>query len=160
MSHAMVGTGLLRKVVGGESGRSDGGTGRASIAPQDRDPFEEKLEDSVARFRLISQLDELWNAGVARGTLTFDPADEAEITDLYRAWLASASHLARQIESRATSGTPSSSAREFLASLEDARGICTPDAEFFSGAKQVHLEDRAITAYHAGETSEILAPHP
>ncbi len=155
MSDLAGGTNVLRKVLGSPSGRPETLKARHEKAMKDCDEFERYLDAVLARFQLITRVDEMWNAGVARGSVEYDNYDEQEISGYYREWLVVAEAVALELEDYRTSGFTFPHSEEFLTCLVDARGICTSDEEFFAGSNLEAVRDRAIADHHAGESVEI-----
>ncbi len=150
--------GVLHKVIGGLPGAVGTSTSERDRTTKAGLWDRRLVEAAVERFLLITKLDELWNADVARGRLAYDEADEREITGLYRRWLAEAEAVATGCDLSALDPHDASRAAQLAIFMQDARGICTPDEEFFAGPALEDLADRAIAAHRAGETVEIRNP--
>ena len=155
MGDSAGGVGVLRKLIGSSCEQSENWKVGHDQAMKACDRFELTLGVGVERFHLISKIDEMWNSAVACGTLAHDPTDEREITELYRQWLNVAENVAAELADYRLAGIPFNRATEFSTCLENARGICTPDEQFFAGPNLEAMRDRAIDAYEAGETIAI-----
>lgn len=146
------GTGLLGKVLGS---RDESWKIRHITEMNRRDSFERFFAAVLERFRLIAKLDELLNAGWACGSISYDAEDERELSQYYRTWLETAEPVARELKKYRLAGFLMTGSNEFLVHLENARGICTPDEEFFAGENLEELRDAAVDAYQADKTIEI-----
>lgn len=146
---------VLRKVMTSPVGPDETPT-RFHPERGEAEAMDSALRLILDQFRLISQIDDLWDEGVAAGRIRYDAADEEEIGRYYREWLDAAEKLAVELRAHeAAHATPPRDRDEFLDRLGAARGICTPDEVFFSGPAFRALEQSAIDAFHAGETVEF-----
>jgi len=147
--------GVLGKVFGGVSGLSEAWKGRHVRAMRDHAGVERRIDYEVSRYRLIRMVDELWNADVTAGKLEYAEADDREIAGYFRNWLDEAKEVADEFDVYKRAGYTFEREAEFRTCLENAVGLCTPDAEFFGGDAGVELKDQAVERYLAGDTVEM-----
>jgi hypothetical protein len=113
------------------------------------------VDAALARFRLVSQIDDAWHANMSDGLIEYDQADDDELLGYFRDWLATAETIAKRLECAAAEEIPDEAAREFHDCLVEARGVLTPDSEFFTGEALDRLVDAALEAHRRGETVEM-----
>jgi hypothetical protein len=121
---------------------------------RDRDGFPRILANSLAMFRLVTQLDEAWYAEVARGSIAYMYADETEIAGYYQDWLVAAREIDAELTQFQGAGVSFEDAATFRRCLTEARGVLTPDSEFFGGQALAKLRDDAINWHRRGGSVE------
>jgi hypothetical protein len=117
--------------------------------------FESLLLEVNTFFTLISKLDTRWHSGVFSGVRAYDAQQERKIAGYYRRWSERADVTSEALTYLEGQGYHVSGAESFRANVEEARGILTPDAEFFDDAALAKRQDEAIEAHHGGETVEF-----
>jgi hypothetical protein len=122
---------------------------------RDCDGFPRVLANSLAMFRLVTQLDEAWNAEVARGNIAYLYADELEIAGYYQDWLVAAQEIDAELTQSQGAGVSFEDAATFRRCLTEVRGLLTTDPEFFGGQELAKLRDDAIDSHRRGESVEI-----
>ena len=123
---------------------------------ENRNIFTQTLSLLVELFHKICIHDEEWNSAVARGTVEYAESDERNLFEEYRHWLHHADPLAATLKNGLEAGFSFPQTAAFQKCLEAARGVCTDDAEFFSGDELTELRDAAIESHRRGETDKLL----
>jgi hypothetical protein len=108
--------------------------------------FEELLALGNSVFEAVSHLDAIWHRKVNEGTILFDAAAEGKILELYVLWLTPSVGLLGELERFERDGFTLGGAEGFRRHCEDARGLSTPDDEFF-GEELIPLQDEALAAH-------------
>ena len=116
--------------------------------------FEELLALGNSAFEAINRWDAIWHRKVNEGATPYDREGEAQILALYALWLAPSSRLIEQIDRFEAAGYGLIGAPAFRLHVEDARGLATPDDEFF-GEGLLRHQDEALAAHRRGETVEF-----
>ena len=117
--------------------------------------FDDFLADGVTLFEAITRVDETWRARVLEGLAPYEPAVADQIKHAYRWWLESCEAVESQLAEFEKEFGPTENGGKFRQCLVEARGILTPDEEFFSGDALVKARDAAIDAYRKGETDDL-----
>ncbi len=98
----------------------------------------------------IDVIDVNWRRAVLGKGEEYDPDQEAEILSHYRAWMLGAGGVVMHLERLEAGGAMVKWADQFRRAYGDAKGVLTPDDQFFSGDALVRMRDDAIDAHRAG----------
>jgi hypothetical protein len=106
-------------------------------------------------FESWSTLDARWHEAVFRGAMPYRADEERGIRDFYQLWLDRAIKIMKILTLLEGQGCRVGAADLFRANLDEARGILTPDAEFFDDDALTKRQEEAIEAHRGGETVEF-----
>jgi hypothetical protein len=106
--------------------------------------FEDVLAKGASLFSLIVGAEERWRIQVYRDETPYSDRKAAEFLDLIKAWLKPCDTLLGEPRHFEDAGFSVKHSREFRRCVGEAKGIVTPDSEFFSHQRLVEERDRAI----------------
>jgi hypothetical protein len=109
----------------------------------------------VALLLAIDVIDMNWRTEVFGGKADHDAAEEQAIETMYREWSRLSSPVLSRIEQMEAEGYQVKWSDQFRRTHRDARGVVTPDTEFFAGDSLIEQRDAAIVAYREGRTVEF-----
>jgi hypothetical protein len=117
--------------------------------------FQDFLEFGINLFDSITKIDEDWRLRVLKHEFKYDPVTAKKILGLYETWLEPCAEIERiALFLEQTFGNLANAA-EFQLRCREARGIVTPDEQFFVGDALVNLRDEAIEENCKGETFDV-----
>ncbi len=117
--------------------------------------FQDFLEFGISVFDSITKIDEDWRARVLRHELEYDAAIANRILDVYKTWLEPCAAIERIVPLLEQRFGTVANVAEFRSRCREARGIVTPDEQFFAGDALVSLCDTAIEENRNGETFDV-----
>jgi hypothetical protein len=106
-------------------------------------------------FWAISVVDQNWHTEVYENRVPYNPTEEAEIVDYYRAWLLPTGDLLARIKELESRNYVVTGAEKFRDNCREVRGLLTDDTDFFDGDSLSELQDRAIDAHSEGRTADF-----
>jgi hypothetical protein len=118
--------------------------------------FENWLAYGVFLFECITRVDERHREAAYANPDSYSEDFDREIRGLYEAWSKAIPDSLEQLAYLEKKGFLVEKADEYRRCCEEARGILTPDNEFFVGDKLVALRDAAINSHLVGDTIEGL----
>jgi hypothetical protein len=147
----------LRRLVESFGQQAQAVTPERGGGEEEGDPgsLELLLAFSVFVFDQVTSAEEFIRLEAARKQQPFDPDTEQAVEDLYRVWFDATGKLRRTLES-APKDDRLPSAERFLECYREARGILTPDDDFFQGDRLNLLRDKAEEEYRGG----LVEPMP
>lgn len=116
--------------------------------------IEETVVKGIFVFDLITRFDDAVRSKVRRGEVEFRDEFNRDMLEQYRNWLATSEEVLLRIESVQTQGYAVARADELRSRVVEARGLLTPDRDFFTSDKLVDLRDQALDEHAAGQTHE------
>ena len=117
--------------------------------------FRDFLEFGINLFDSITKIDEDWRLRVLKHELEYDPAVANRILDVYKMLLEPCAEIERIIPLLEQRFGSVANAAEFRSRCREARGILTPDGQFFAGDALVSLCDAAIEENRKGEAFDV-----
>ncbi len=128
------------------------------VVPSDTAELGEILAFGVALAITIDMVDANWRLSVLSGGDTDDPDQEGEIRRYYREWFRGAGGVVMHLGRLEAGGASVRWSDQFRRAYSEARGVLTPDDQFFAGDAMVRLRDEAIDAHRAGRTEPHHGP--
>ena len=117
--------------------------------------FEDHLQSGIEIFDSITRFDEDRRLRVLKGQIPYDASTEQQIQGLYKDWLQPSALAATILEHYESLFGDVKHADEFRSRYSEAKGIVTPDNEFFSDDTLVELRDAAIDEHRRGDTQDV-----
>jgi hypothetical protein len=117
--------------------------------------FQDFLEFGINFFDSLTKIDEDWRLRVLKHELEYDPVVADKILGLYKMFLADCTEIERMVSLLEQTFGNVVNAAEFRSRYREARGIVTPDEQFFVGDALVNLRDAAIEENRNGETFDV-----
>lgn len=118
-----------------------------------------QIEDAItagnALFALVSEYDFQWHERVMSGVWPYSEASERPPEALYRLWLGAAERVLERAETRTREGHAIKGLEEYRDNVREARGVLTPDDDFFTSEELADLRDAAIEDHRAGLTEPM-----
>jgi hypothetical protein len=105
-------------------------------------------------FDAITSFDEKHQSRVFKGEIEFDPDHAELIKQAYSWWLGPCEELCAKIKLMHDQHFEVNNSAQFLSNCREAKGILTPDGEFFNHEDMVALRDMAIDEHRAGQSLE------
>ncbi len=103
-------------------------------------------------FDQLMLLDTKWRSEIYRGQRPHDAAFDQLLGKVVPEWVRAASDRLKAVEELERAGYAVDGANDLRRRIADAKGMTTPDDEFFNNDKLVALRDAALEEHRRGET--------
>ena len=94
--------------------------------------FQDFVEFGINLFDSITKIDEDWRRQVLKCEVEYDPLIAKRILEVYQAWLEPCAEIERIASFFEQTFDNVSNAAEFRSRCREARGVVTPDEQFFA----------------------------